>query len=98
MSIRRCPKEVSKQPMMTGRASLLLAGACPLGEQPRRGSCVRYTGVNARSVADVKLFNDIFSECGKEYSSSLMAEGLRIGYPKNFWEDIGQEAGLLFPT
>ena len=52
-------------------------------------------GVNARSVADVKLFNDIFSECGKGYSA-LAAEGLRVGIPKNFWEDIGEEAGLPF--
>ena len=51
-------------------------------------------GVNARSVADVKLFNDIFSECGRGYST-LAAEGLRVGFPRNFWEDIGEEAGSL---
>ena len=56
-------------------------------------ACAR-AGVNARSVADVKLFNDIFSECGRGYST-LAAEGLRVGFPRNFWEDIGEEAGSL---
>ncbi|EIE27340.1 amidase signature enzyme [Coccomyxa subellipsoidea C-169] len=52
-------------------------------------------GVNSRSVSDVKLFNDIFSDCDKSYKA-VKVEGLRIGYPKNFWEDIGEETTGAF--
>ncbi len=51
-------------------------------------------GVNSRSVSDVKLFNNIFSDCDKSYKA-VKVDGLRIGYPKNFWEDIGEEVSLL---
>lgn len=47
-------------------------------------------GVNARSIADVKLFNNIYSDCDKSYKE-VKLEGLRIGYPKNFWDDLGEE-------
>ena len=50
--------------------------------------------MNARSVTDVKLFNDIFSDCDKAYKE-IKLDGLRIGYPKNFWEDIGEEVSVL---
>ncbi|CAL8463001.1 g2535 [Coccomyxa elongata] len=53
------------------------------------------TGVNARSVADVKLFNDIFSDCPKAYRE-VKVDGLRMGYPKNFWEDLGAETTEAF--
>ena len=43
-------------------------------------------------MADVKLFNNIFSDCGKDYKHVSLG-GLRIGYPKNFWEDLGEEVG-----
>ena len=49
------------------------------------------TGVNARSMADVMLFNSIFSECKTTAYSSVVVEGLRMGYPRNFWEDTGAE-------
>ncbi len=41
-------------------------------------------------MADVKLLNNIFSDCGKDYKHVSLG-GLRIGYPKNFWEDLGEE-------
>ena len=47
-------------------------------------------GVNARSVADVKLFNDIFTDCDKSYRSVELGK-LRLGYPTNFWADLGLE-------
>lgn len=56
-------------------------------------SLVRMVGVNARSVADVKMFNDIFSDCAEDYKE-VKLEGLRMGYPKNFWEDLGEEVDL----
>ncbi len=49
-------------------------------------------GVNARSMADVKLFNSIFSDCEKDYKDVSLGS-LRIGFPKNFWEDLGEEVG-----
>ena len=47
-------------------------------------------GVNAHSVTDVKLLNSIFTDCTKDYSSINIKE-LRLGYPINFWKDIGDE-------
>ena len=41
-------------------------------------------------MADVKLFNSIFSDCGSAYSP-VTIKGLRVGYPKNFWVDVGEE-------
>ena len=45
-------------------------------------------------MADVKLFNSIFSDCGSAYSP-VTVEGLRVGFPQNYWEDVGEEASLL---
>ena len=47
-------------------------------------------GVNAHSVTDVKLLNSIFTDCAKDYKSINVKE-LRLGYPINFWKDIGDE-------
>ena len=47
-------------------------------------------GVNAHSVTDVKLLNSIFTDCAKDYKS-IDAKELRLGYPINFWKDIGDE-------
>ena len=44
-------------------------------------------------MADVRLFNDIFSDCPKAYREVLV-EGLRMGYPRNFWEDLGEEVSI----
>lgn len=41
-------------------------------------------------MADVKLFNDIFSDCDRSYKA-VEPDGLRVGYPTNFWKDIGHE-------
>ncbi len=45
-------------------------------------------------MADIKLFNTLFSDCSSSYSS-VAVKGLRVGYPRNFWEDLGEEVGLL---
>ena len=50
-------------------------------------------GVNAHSVTDVKLLNSIFTDCAKDYSR-IDAKTLRLGYPINFWKDIGAEVRL----
>jgi hypothetical protein len=44
-------------------------------------------------MADIKLFNTLFSDCSSAYSS-VTVKGLRVGYPRNFWEDVGEEVGL----
>ena len=41
-------------------------------------------------MADVKLFNSLFSDCSTAYQP-VTAKGLRVGYPRNFWEDLGWE-------
>lgn len=41
-------------------------------------------------MADVKLFNGLFSDCSKGYQP-VAAKGLRVGHPRNFWEDLGWE-------
>ena len=50
-------------------------------------------GVNAHSVTDVKLLNSIFTDCAKDYSD-IDVKKLRLGYPINFWKDIGDEVRL----
>ena len=41
-------------------------------------------------MADIKLFNTLFSDCGSAYKP-VAVSGLRVGYPQNFWEDLGEE-------
>ena len=41
-------------------------------------------------MADVMLFNSIFSDCSTAYSP-VTVQGLRVGYPKNLWVDVGEE-------
>ena len=50
-------------------------------------------GVNARTVSDVKLLNNIFSDGPKEYKD-VDVSTLRLGYPVNFWRDVGDEVCL----
>ena len=47
-------------------------------------------GVMARSVADIALFNSIFSDCNTTAVNVSLA-GYRIGYPTNWWADLGTE-------
>ncbi|CAK0784780.1 hypothetical protein CVIRNUC_007984 [Coccomyxa viridis] len=47
-------------------------------------------GVVARSVRDVMLFNTIFSDCSEGYPE-VDLKGMRMGYPTNFWQDLGEE-------
>ncbi len=47
-------------------------------------------GVIARTVSDVMLFNSLFSDCNDAYPE-VELKGMRIGYPKNFWADLGDE-------
>ncbi|CAL5224479.1 g7172 [Coccomyxa viridis] len=52
-------------------------------------------GVNARTVSDVKLLNNIFSDGPKEYKD-VDVSTLRLGYPVNFWRDVGDETKAAF--
>lgn len=47
-------------------------------------------GVIARTLSDVMLFNSLFSDCSEAYPE-VQLKGMRIGYPKNFWADLGDE-------
>lgn len=47
-------------------------------------------GVIARTVSDVMLFNSLFSDCSEAYLE-VELKGMRIGYPTNFWADLGDE-------
>ena len=47
-------------------------------------------GVIARTVSDVALFNSLFSDCQDAYPD-VELQGLRMGYPTNFWADLGDE-------
>ena len=44
----------------------------------------------ARTVSDVALFNALFSDCQEAYPD-VELKGLRVGYPTNFWADLGEE-------
>ena len=41
-------------------------------------------------MADVMLFNSIFSDCSEGYPEVAL-KGMRMGYPTNFWADLGEE-------
>lgn len=47
-------------------------------------------GVIARTVSDVAFFNALFSDCQEAYPE-VGLKGLRVGYPTNFWADLGDE-------
>ena len=48
----------------------------------------------ARTVTDVMLFNSIFSDCTEVYPE-VELKGMRMGYPTNFWADLGEEVCAL---
>ena len=50
-------------------------------------------GVIARTVSDVALFNSLFSDCQEAYPD-VELKGLRMGYPTNFWADLGDEVSI----
>ena len=50
-------------------------------------------GVIARTVSDVALFNVLFSDCQEAYPE-VELKGLRVGYPTNFWADLGGEVRI----
>ena len=52
-------------------------------------------GVMARHVSDVILFDKIFSSCPREYPS-VSLEGMRIGFPSQWWAEVGSEAEATF--
>ena len=49
--------------------------------------CCRF---NARTAADVKLFNSICSDCGSSYKPVQLTK-LRVSVPANFWQGLGEE-------
>lgn len=49
-----------------------------------------HAGVMARTVADIALFNSIFSTCNTTLPNVSLA-GYRIGYPTNWWANLGTE-------
>ena len=44
----------------------------------------------ARTVADISMFNSIFSNCNTTKVPVSLA-GMRFGFPVNFWADLGPE-------
>lgn len=48
-------------------------------------------GLNARTVADVTLFNRIFSDCDTSGYKAVKPSGLRVGYPTDPWKEIAAE-------
>ena len=44
----------------------------------------------ARTVADIAFFNGIFSNCNTTLVNVSLA-GYRIGYPTNWWSNLGTE-------
>ena len=53
-----------------------------------------YAGVMARTVEDVIMFDDIFSEC-KGSRQEIQLNGSRLGYPVNYWEDLDTKVKLV---
>ena len=50
-------------------------------------------GVIARTVEDVILFDDIFSEC-RGSRQEIQLNGTRLGYPVNYWQDLDTKVKL----
>ena len=50
----------------------------------------RAAGLMARSVGDVKLLDTVLNSCSRK-DRNITLKGLRLGYPVNWWQDIGQE-------
>jgi hypothetical protein len=48
-------------------------------------------GLIARSVADIQFLDTIFNKCPRT-DSNIDLRGYKIGYPREWWNDIGDEA------
>ena len=53
------------------------------------------TGLMARTVADIKLLDTVLNDCPR-VDPQVQLEGIRLGYPTNWWKDIGEEVHLTF--
>ena len=52
-------------------------------------------GTMARSVADIIMFDDIYSDCLPEKRPPVPdVKGLRIGMPRQWWTDLDPEASF----
>ena len=47
-------------------------------------------GLIARTVEDIQFLDAIFNDCPRT-DQDVSLEGLRIGYPYNWWDDLGEE-------
>lgn len=53
------------------------------------------TGLIARSVADIRFLDTIFNQCPRK-DTNIELNGYRIGYPREWFQDIGDEVWLSF--
>ena len=65
--------------------------------QCRSGKASGAAGLMARSVADIQFLDTIFSQCPRN-DSEIDLQGYRIGYPREWWHDIGDEVGPVAHT
>ena len=54
-------------------------------------------GLIARTVEDVQFLDAIFNDCPRT-DQAVSLEGMRIGYPYNWWDDLGEEVRCVWPT
>ena len=50
-------------------------------------------GLMARSVDDVEFLDAILSDCPSK-RPEISLKGLRVGYPREWWRDLGHEVSF----
>ncbi len=56
--------------------------------------CRMRTGVMARSMNDIILYDELFSDCERPAKAEISSlEGLRLGYPTQLWEGLDNDVG-----
>lgn len=64
--------------------------------QGSHGLMVFCAGVMARSMNDIIMYDELFSDCPRPDSGSVQKlKGLRLGYPHQLWQDLDDDVSSL---
>lgn len=61
---------------------------------------VFFAGVMARSMDDIIMYDELFSDCPRPGTESIQKlNGLRLGFPHQLWQDLDADVSpLVTPT
>lgn len=73
---------------------------CQLSYEALQGLMVLFAGVMARSMDDIIMYDELFSDCPRPGTASIQKlTGLRLGFPHQLWQDLDDDVSpLLTPT